>query len=33
MLQEYILIIKHIECKDNFIANVFFLELDNIVMN
>ena len=33
MLQEYNLIIKHIKCKDNFIANVFFLELDNIVMN
>jgi hypothetical protein len=24
MLQEYNLIIKHIKCKDNFIANVFF---------
>ena len=23
MLQEYNLIIKHIKCKDNFIANVF----------
>jgi hypothetical protein len=24
MLQEYNLIIKHIKCKDNCIANVFF---------
>ena len=24
MLQEYNLIIKHIRCKDKFIANVFF---------
>jgi hypothetical protein len=32
MLQRYNLIIKHINCKDNFIANVC-LEVDNIVMN